>query len=836
MTGPGSCVGLTRRQWLRLSLWLSLIGLLVLVAWCGDRVEAQDLALSDFDDTNVETDVLALMTKGVGGDSIYRSSASPPATGSLLSGELGLGDGDVAICRIRVQEQGATLRIHDCDPFSLSTYFGAGGAGSDLTLRVQTSAGTGTGTIDTTRLGASFAAFDLDANGREVLNGLPVGTNYIIALVRDLPVDPTQVTGVAATADDHDSITVTWSAATDADGYVVQWDTDSAFGSPSDATISSGSTVTYQITGLQEDTTYYVRVYATQTGADDGTPSSARDATTTLQPPGQVSGVSLTVDSDTELTVSWTAALRADGYRVEWGTTSGTYTGSAATTATSYTVTGLTYSTAYYVRVVATRTGADDGTPSDEESDTTLAPPTPGQVTGVDATADDHDSITVTWSATTDADGYVVQWDTDSAFGSPSEATISSGSTVTYRITGLQADTTYHVRVYATRTGASDGTPSTADDATTEVVAPAGQVTGVGATADDHDSITVTWNAVTDADGYVVQWDTDSSFGSPAEATISSGSTVTYRITGLQEDTTYHVRVYATQTGVEDGAPSSARDATTTLQPPGPVSGVGLTVDSDVAITVSWTAALRAAGYRVEWGTTSGTYTASAATTATSYAITGLTYSTAYYVRVVATRTGAADGAPSSEEDATTEAAPTLGQPTGLAVTALSDREMQATWTAAANATGYVVQWDADDTFPDPDEARVSGPGVIIERLMAETEYHVRVKGTRAGAADGAYSTSASATTGDQQTRVWAERFPGGPIAGQLVLSVFGGVMAGVRFKSLKSPRREAVITGAMSLGALILPAFGLANEFWVIGVALLVLLASIAAIFLARR
>ena len=158
------------------------------------------------------------------------------------------------------------------------------------------------------------------------------------------------------------------------------------------------------------------------------------------------------------------------------------------------------------------------------------------------------------------------------------------------------------------------------------------------------------------------------------------------------------------------------------------------------------------------------------------------------------------------------------------------------TWSSAANATGYVAQWDTVDTFSDPDEARASGTGVIIERLMAETEYYVRVKGTRAGATDGAYSSYSIATTGDAQIKVWAERFPGGAIAAQLVLSAFGGVMAGVRFKSMKSPRREAVITGAMSLGALILPAFGLANEFWVIGVALLVLLASIAAIFLARR
>lgn len=253
---------------------------------------------------------------------------------------------------------------------------------------------------------------------------------------------------------------------------------------------------------------------------------------------------------------------------------------------------------------------------------------------------------------------------------------------------------------------------------------------------------------------------------------------------------------------------------------------------------VSWMMAIRAGGYVVQWREDGQAFDASrqAAVAALTYDVTGLTANTRYYFQVIATRAGATDAAPSDEADATTDNAPTLGQVTGLAVTAISDRELQATWDAAINATGYVVEWSEDNTFATFDEARASGAGVIIERLRAETEYHVRAKGTRNGATDGAYSSSATATTGDAQIKVWAERFPGGAIAGQLVLSVFAGVMAGVRFKSMKSPRREAVITGAMSVGALILPAFGQANEFWVIGVALLVLLASIAAIFLARR
>ena len=259
---------------------------------------------------------------------------------------------------------------------------------------------------------------------------------------------------------------------------------------------------------------------------------------------------------------------------------------------------------------------------------------------------------------------------------------------------------------------------------------------------------------------------------------------------------------------------------------------------SDVEVMVSWMMAIRAGGYVVQWREDGQAFDASrqAAVAALTYDVTGLTANTRYYFQVIATRAGATDAAPSDEADATTDNAPTLGQVTGLAVTAISDRELQATWDAAINATGYVVEWSEDNTFATFDEARASGAGVIIERLRAETEYHVRAKGTRNGATDGAYSSSATATTGDAQIKVWAERFPGGAIAGQLVLSVFAGVMAGVRFKSMKSPRREAVITGAMSVGALILPAFGQANEFWVIGVALLVLLASIAAIFLARR
>ena len=384
------------------------------------------------------------------------------------------------------------------------------------------------------------------------------------------------------------------------------------------------------------------------------------------------------------------------------------------------------------------------------------------------------------------------------------------------------------------RTAEAQGTPA--------------QVMGVSASADDHDSITASWVAVTSPCGsqtlyYEVRWDDDSGFASPQDNTNLSDTTYSYRITGLQEDTPYFVQVRGVCVDSSDdytakGEWSAAASATTDLQPPKQVPSVMVNAVSDVEIMVAWRLAVRAGGYQVQWREDGQAFDASRqeAVQTLAYDVTGLTAETQYYVRVIATRTGASDAAPSAEATATTKVAPTPAQVTGVAVTTISDRELQVTWTAAAHATGYVVQWDTDGAFPGPDESKAAGTGVIIERLRAETEYHVRVRGARANASAGAYSTSASATTGDAQTRVWAERFPGGAIAAQLSLSVFAGVMAGVGFKSMSSPRREAVITGAMSLGALILPAFGLANEFWVIGVALLVLLSSIAAIFIARR
>ena len=211
--------------------------------------------------------------------------------------------------------------------------------------------------------------------------------------------------------------------------------------------------------------------------------------------PGQVTGVRITPGTG-RLTVAWDTATDADGYKVQWKSGAETFADAATAgreatvssgSTTSHTITGLTNGTAYDVQVIATRTNADDETPSAPASGTPVA--VPGQVTGVRITPGTG-RLTVAWDTATDADvytdadGYKVQWKSGAetfadAATAGREATVSSGSTTSHTITGLTNGTAYDVQVIATRTNAEDGTPSAPASGTPS---PRARITGVAFT------------------------------------------------------------------------------------------------------------------------------------------------------------------------------------------------------------------------------------------------------------------------------------------------------------------------------------------------------------------
>ena len=335
------------------------------------------------------------------------------------------------------------------------------------------------------------------------------------------PPDLKQVLGVGV-APGNAQLVVTWTEVDNATGYTVQWTSGGQGYNTGDrqATVTSGSTTRYTIPSLTNGTEYTVRVIATRTGADDGPPSDEMTGTPRVPPPpppppvtdlAQVLGVGV-VPGNAQLVVTWTAVSTATGYTVQWMSGGQGYnTGDRQATVTSgsttrHTIPSLTNGTPYTVRVIATRTGADDGPPSDEVTGTPTVPPPPrpppppdlAQVLGV-GVVPGNAQLVVTWTAVDNATGYTVQW-MSSGQGyniGDRQATVTPGSTTRYTIPSLTNGTEYTVRVIATRTGATDGPPS--DEMTgTPFTTPGAPQHLSGVPGDEQ--VMLTWDA-TSSDG-----------------------------------------------------------------------------------------------------------------------------------------------------------------------------------------------------------------------------------------------------------------------------------------------------------------------------------------------
>ena len=119
----------------------------------------------------------------------------------------------------------------------------------------------------------------------------------------------------------------------------------------------------------------------------------------------RVTGLTVT-PGNARLVTNWTAVDNATGYKVQWKSGGQNYnTGSRQSTVTSgsttsHTITGLANGTEYTVRVSATRTGANDGPPSAEETGTPAVPTAPGvtvSTTALTVTEQDSTGTATPW-------------------------------------------------------------------------------------------------------------------------------------------------------------------------------------------------------------------------------------------------------------------------------------------------------------------------------------------------------------------------------------------------------------------------------------------------------
>ena len=525
------------------------------------------------------------------------------------------------------------------------------------------------------------------------------------------------------------------------------------------------------ITGLQPSTIYHVRAYATNNSGtaygNDLTfttlvvvPLLTTTSVTAITQTTATSGGSISSDGGSSVTargVCW--ATTANPTTINSKTTDGPGTNSFISN-----LTGLQPGTLYYMRAYATNSA---GTAYGNELTFTTSANTP-TITTAAISAITSNSAVSGGNITTDGGAPVTSrgicWKTSSnPTISDSHTSDGTGSgTFTGSLTGLQPNTKYYVRAYATNSaGTGYGNEIVFD--TNPIVVPTVTTTAASSvtstTAVSGGNVTSNGGGTVTARG--VCWSTSANPTiSGSKTTDGTGTgTFTSNIAGLQAGTTYYIRAYATNsagTGYGDDltftttsvVPTLTTAAVTAITQNTATSGGNITSNGGAAITtrgVCWgtSASPTTAGSHTIDGTGNGVFTSS---------ITGLTPGTLYYVRAYATNSvGTAYG----NQVTFTSSTVSLPVVTTAAVTsvsltaAVSGGNVTSSGGGSVTARGVCWSTSSNPTISDSHSSDGTGTGSFtsnISGLNSGTTYYVRAFATNsAGTAYGAqveFSTS----------------------------------------------------------------------------------------------
>jgi uncharacterized protein (TIGR02145 family) len=427
----------------------------------------------------------------------------------------------------------------------------------------------------------------------------------------------------------------------------------------------SGSFVSL-LSGLDPNTKYYVRAYATNTA---GTAYGNEISFTTSLPDPVLPTVTTAspLTSITHNSATGGGNVTSDGYAtvsergVCWNTsgnpTTGDtkLTGGTGTGAFTVSLTGLSASTTYYVRAYAINSvGTSYGAPV--SFTTSVLPYTIPTLTTTAATSITNNSAST--GGTISGNGGATITISGVCYGTSSNPTTAGNKTTdgtatgsfTSNLSSLSSSTSYYVRAYATNAaGTAYGNEISFTTLAPPVALPTVTTTaisGIGTTtASSGGNVTYGGTSAVTAKG--ICWSTTIN-PTTANSTTTDGSgtgAFTSSISGLTPCTTYHVRAYATNsTGTSYG--SDEMFTTGTVTPSITTTGIsGLTsttANSGGTITGDCLTGVTVRG--VCWSTSPGPTTGLATKTnngtgggSFSSSISGLTPCTLYYVRAYAT-------------------------------------------------------------------------------------------------------------------------------------------------------------------------------------------------------
>jgi prepilin-type N-terminal cleavage/methylation domain-containing protein len=280
------------------------------------------------------------------------------------------------------------------------------------------------------------------------------------------------ITNLAAYPVSFSDINLTWQKVANATGYTLQQSDDAGF--VTNVVVSSVTTNNTVASGLTAGNTYYFRVMPVGAVGTANWSNIAPGTTLSLATPA----IAATTNSNTQITVSWSAIQYATSYTLQYTTNGSSWTSptpvtisNIATGTTSYAVTGLSTGVQYFFRLQALAPG-DTSDWSANANATTILPAPVCTSTG----GSTNTQIVPTWNASVGATTYTVQYGLGT-YGS--QVTGIAGTNTT--INGLNNGTTYTSRVQAVQ-GSNTSAWATCPNRSTGVDGP----TSVGWSADAY--------------------------------------------------------------------------------------------------------------------------------------------------------------------------------------------------------------------------------------------------------------------------------------------------------------------------------------------------------------
>ena len=342
----------------------------------------------------------------------------------------------------------------------------------------------------------------------------------------------------------------------------------------------SDATSPHTVSGLSPSTAYTFQVRVKAKGRTPAGDAASINLTTNAAPliapsvPGNLAAT--VIDHDTVRLTFSASTGTVTQYQYRYATSSGALSGTSWSdggTGTTINVDGLSPSTQYYFQVRACNQTAYSAATSAVTATTQAAPlPAPSTPGSLSAAAVDHDTIRLTFTAST---GTVTQYQYKVATtqaGLGSAVWTDGGTGTTIDVDGLTPSTQYYFQIRALNqtVGSAATSAVTATTQAAPLVAPS--VPGsLAAAAIDHDTVRLTFTAST---GTVTQYQykvATSEVGLASVTWNDGGTGTTITVDGLSPSTQYFFQVRACNQTVYSSASNTANATTQerSVLPPG---------------------------------------------------------------------------------------------------------------------------------------------------------------------------------------------------------------------------------------------------------------------------